>query len=38
VEDTVLLVLGRQDFLDAVTGQREARLAADDIVSRRLTV
>ncbi|HET6626179.1 MAG TPA: MFS transporter [Nocardioidaceae bacterium] len=38
LEDSVLLVLGRQDFLDAVTGQREARLAADDIVSRRLTV
>jgi MFS family permease len=37
-EDTVLLTLGREDFLAAVTGQREATLAADDIVSRRLTV
>lgn len=38
VEDTRLLALEREDFLAAVTGQREARLAADDIVSRRLTV
>lgn len=38
VEDTRLLALGRDDFLSAVTGQREARLAADDIVTRRLTV
>ena len=38
VEDTVLLALGREDFLAAVTGQREAYLAADDIVTRRLSV
>jgi MFS family permease len=38
VEDTVLLALERADFLDAVTGQTESRMAADDIVSRRLTV
>ena len=38
VEDTVLLALGRDDFLAAVTGQREAYLAADDIVARRLSV
>jgi hypothetical protein len=38
VEDTVLLALERADFLDAVTGQTESRMAADDIVTRRLTV
>jgi MFS family permease len=38
VEDTALLVLERADFLAAVTGQTESRIAADDIVSRRLTV
>lgn len=38
VEDTELLALERDDFLSAVTGQREARSAADDIVTRRLTV
>jgi len=38
VEDTVLQALGRSDFLAAVTGQRESALAAEDIVSRRLTV
>lgn len=38
LEDTRLLALDRDHFLSAVTGQREARLAADDIVSRRLTV
>jgi CRP-like cAMP-binding protein len=38
VEDTVLRTLGRDEFLAAVNGQREAFLAADDIVSRRLTV
>ena len=38
VEDTVLLALGRADFLAAVTGQRDAYLAADDIVTRRLSV
>jgi MFS family permease len=36
VEDTELLALDRQDFLDAVTGQIEARSAAEDIVTRRL--
>ena len=38
VEDTVLLALGRDDFLAAVTGQSEAFRAADDIVSYRLSV
>lgn len=38
VEDTQLVALERDDFLSAVTGQREARSAADDIVTRRLTV
>jgi MFS family permease len=38
VEDTVLMVLGRDDFLAAVTGQSEAFRAADDIVSFRLSV
>ena len=36
VEDTELLALDRDDFLDAVTGQIEARSAAEDIVTRRL--
>jgi MFS family permease len=38
IEDTRLLALERNDFLSAVTGQGEARRAADDIVTRRLTV
>lgn len=38
VEDTVLQGLGREDFLAAVNGERESYLAADDIVTRRLTV
>lgn len=38
VEDTVLMTLDRDQFLAAVNGQREAFLAADDIVTRRLTV
>ncbi len=38
LEDTELVALEREDFLSAVTGQREARSAADDIVTRRLTV
>ena len=38
VEDTVLLALGRDEFLAAVTGQSEAFRAADDIVSYRLSV
>ena len=38
VEDTVLLALGRDDFLAAVTGQSDAFRAADDVVSYRLSV
>jgi MFS family permease len=38
VEDTVLQALDREIFLDAVTGQNDARMAADDVISRRLTV
>ncbi len=38
VEDTELLALERDDFLDAVTGQIEARTAAEDIVTRRLAI
>jgi MFS family permease len=38
VEDTVLLVLAREDFLAAVTGQGDAFRAADDVVSYRLSV
>jgi MFS family permease len=37
VEDTVLMVLGRDEFLAAVTGQDDAYRAADDIVSFRLS-
>jgi MFS family permease len=37
VEDSVFLVLGREEFLDAVTGQNDAYRAADDIVSLRLS-
>ncbi len=36
--DTVLLALDRDDFLAAVTGQAEARNAADAIVSRRIAI
>lgn len=36
MEPTVLLALEREEFLDAVTGQGEARLLAEDIVVRRL--
>ena len=36
--DTVLQVLERDDFLAAVTGQREARSAAEAIVGRRIAV
>jgi MFS family permease len=36
--DTVLQVLDREDFLAAVTGHSEARVAADAIVSRRIAV
>jgi hypothetical protein len=38
VEDTVLQALSREDFLAAVTGEREARSAAETIVNRRLAV
>jgi len=34
--DTVLLALARDEFLDAVTGQGEARRLAEDVVVRRL--
>jgi MFS family permease len=36
--DTVLQVLERDDFLAAVTGQSDARMAADAIVSRRIAI
>lgn len=36
--DAVLQVLEREDFLAAVTGQDDARTAADSIVSRRIAV
>jgi MFS family permease len=36
--DAVLQVLEREDFLAAVTGQDDARMAADSIVSRRIAV
>jgi MFS family permease len=35
---TVLQVLDRDDFLAAVTGQSESRMAADAIVSRRIAI
>ncbi|HET7351489.1 MAG TPA: MFS transporter [Marmoricola sp.] len=38
VTDTVVQVLSREDFLAAVTGHREARLAAETVASRRLAV
>lgn len=38
LEDTVLLGMDRVDFLRAVTGHQAARITAEDIVSRRLTV
>ena len=38
LEPTVVQTLKREDFLRAVTGHREARLAADNIVTRRLAV
>jgi CRP-like cAMP-binding protein len=38
VQATRLLALERDDFLAAVTGQREARRVADEVVARRLTV
>jgi predicted MFS family arabinose efflux permease len=36
IDDLVLLALPREEFLDAVTGQGEARRLAEDIVVRRL--
>ncbi len=36
--DTELLALERADFLAAVTGQQDARIAAEEVVSRRLAV
>ena len=36
LEGTVLLALPREEFLDAVTGQGEARRMAEDVVVRRL--
>lgn len=36
--DTVLQVLQREDFLNAVTGQHEATMAAERIVSRRIAI
>lgn len=36
IEDTVLMALSREQFLDAVTGQGEARSLAEDVISRRL--
>ena len=36
--DTVLQVLDRDDFLAAVTGQSDARMAAESIVSRRIAI
>jgi MFS family permease len=38
VEDTVLQALGRDDFLSAVSGVGESRAAAEDVVSRRLSL
>lgn len=38
VEDTVLLAMDRDDFLRSVTRNQAARVAAEDVVSRRLTV
>jgi CRP-like cAMP-binding protein len=36
VEDCVLVALERDHFLSAVTGEHEARTAADEVVNRRL--
>ena len=36
VEPTLLLALEREEFLDAVTAQGEARRMAEDVVARRL--
>ena len=36
LQETVLLALSREEFLEAVTGQGEARRLAEDVISRRL--
>ncbi len=36
LEETVVEAIDRQEFLDAVTGHREARLAAENVATRRL--
>ena len=38
LEPTELLTLEREEFLEVVSGVREAGRAADEIVSRRLSV
>ena len=38
VEHTELFALEREDFLEAVTGHTEARSAAEDVVTRRLSL
>lgn len=38
LEPTVVQTLGREEFLRAVSGHRDARLAADTVVARRLAV
>ncbi len=38
VEESVLRTLTREDFLRAVTGHRDAGMAADAVVRRRLAV
>ena len=38
VEDTLLQALPREAFLSAVSGQRDARMAAETIVNRRLAM
>jgi MFS family permease len=38
ISDVVLQALPREEFLNAVTGQSEARSATDDIITRRLAV
>jgi hypothetical protein len=38
VEETRLLALDREDFLDAIAGADESRVAANDIVARRIAI
>lgn len=38
VDDTVLQAMAREDFLRAVSGHRDVRLAAEHVVTRRLAV